>query len=88
VSDPGSWLVEERRRLGLSRTELASRLGVAPSTVGRWERGERRVAHPSMLRLALDALARRGAPPPAAGEPRARAGHAVTWRLWRAGGGH
>jgi transcriptional regulator with XRE-family HTH domain len=88
VSDPAAWLAAERERLGLSRAELAVRLGVATSTVARWERGER-IAHPSMLRLALDGLARRGEATPAAeAERRAPARHTVTWRLWRAGGGH
>ena len=99
MSEPASWLVEERRRLGLSRVQLAARLGVASSTVARWERDERRVAHPSMLRLALEGLAleglaRRGvaltseALTSEAHEARARGRHAVTWRLWRAAGGH
>lgn len=36
------WLTLARRRLGLTQRELAGRLGVDPSTVGHWERGEHR----------------------------------------------
>jgi transcriptional regulator with XRE-family HTH domain len=34
-------LVRHRTTLGLSQTEAAERLGVDPSTLARWERGER-----------------------------------------------
>lgn len=34
-------LVQHRRVLGMSQTELASKLGVDPGTLARWERGER-----------------------------------------------
>ena len=34
-------LVARRRALGLSRREVAQRLGVDPATLGRWERGVR-----------------------------------------------
>lgn len=46
-----------RRALGLTQQELAGRLGVEQSTVWRWEHG-RAIEHPTMLRLALAALAR------------------------------
>jgi transcriptional regulator with XRE-family HTH domain len=49
-----------REALGLSRYALAKRLGVAESTVSRWERGLRRIERPEMLRLALDALSSSG----------------------------
>jgi ribosome-binding protein aMBF1 (putative translation factor) len=34
-------LVRQRTSLGLSQKEMAGRLGVAPGTLARWERGER-----------------------------------------------
>lgn len=39
-----------RRRLGLTQVALAGRLAVTPTTVARWERGERRIT-PAMERL-------------------------------------
>ena len=36
----GERIVASRKRLGLSQKELARRLGVDPSTLGRWERDE------------------------------------------------
>lgn len=32
-------IASERRRLGISQKELAERIGVSESTIGRWERG-------------------------------------------------
>jgi transcriptional regulator with XRE-family HTH domain len=40
VSDDRT-LVRQRTSLGLSQKESAERLGVDPSTLARWERGER-----------------------------------------------
>lgn len=34
-----SYLVEARRRAGLSQAALASRAGVSPASISRWERG-------------------------------------------------
>src|SRR5215471_2543806 len=46
------------RRLALGRTQaaLGAALGVAGNTVARWERGERRIANPELIRLALERL--------------------------------
>jgi transcriptional regulator with XRE-family HTH domain len=48
-------LTAARKRLGLSQTALADRLGVQRLAVGRWERGERAI--PPFLHLAMTALA-------------------------------
>jgi transcriptional regulator with XRE-family HTH domain len=45
-----------RRALGISQDELAKRLGVATTTVARWERGERPIQHPEMVRFSLQAI--------------------------------
>lgn len=42
----GSSLRSLRKRAGLSQAALAARLGVAPNTVARWERGERAISEP------------------------------------------
>jgi len=46
---------EWRQRLGLTQAQLAERLGVAPNTVARRERGERPISDEA--ELALRALA-------------------------------
>jgi transcriptional regulator with XRE-family HTH domain len=45
-----------RTRVGWSQKRLADALGVPVNTVARWERGEIRVQHPTILRLALERL--------------------------------
>jgi lysophospholipase L1-like esterase/DNA-binding XRE family transcriptional regulator len=45
-----------RAALGVSQKKLAELLGVAQSAVSRWEAGQQRIAHPTMLRLALERL--------------------------------
>jgi predicted ATPase/DNA-binding CsgD family transcriptional regulator/transcriptional regulator with XRE-family HTH domain len=45
-----------RLRLGLSQSELAHRLGVAPNTLARWERGTLCMLNPVVVRLALERL--------------------------------
>ena len=40
--DLGERIIAVRRKLGLSQKELARGLGVDPTTVGRWERGQGR----------------------------------------------
>jgi len=52
----GQRLKRNRESLGLSQAALAGRLGVAPNTVARWERGELKIEHPEMVSLALEAL--------------------------------
>ncbi len=50
-------LRDRRRRLGMSQRQLAAELGVAATTVARWERGERAIGNAVLMRLALDHLA-------------------------------
>lgn len=62
ITDPapgisGSEIAARRAALGLTQQELANALTVGRATVARWEAGDSPVAHPGMLRLALDALA-------------------------------
>jgi DNA-binding transcriptional regulator YiaG len=38
-SSPGEVLVAYRRALGVSQSEMARRLGIDPTTLSRWERG-------------------------------------------------
>src|ERR1700722_12850607 len=60
-----------RLGLGMSQRQLAAELGVTPTTLARWERGERAISNPVLVRLALEHLAdraaasRRPVPPPA-----------------------
>lgn len=51
-----AWLMAEREALGLTRYALAQRLGIAESTLSRWERGELRIERPQTLWLALRGL--------------------------------
>ena len=63
----GEWLVgaglsaaelrDRRLGLGMSQRQLADELGVTPTTLARWERGERTISNPVLVRLALDHLA-------------------------------
>ena len=46
-----AWLRQARRGSGLSRRNLAARIGVDPTTVDRWERGRRRPTTESRRRL-------------------------------------
>jgi transcriptional regulator with XRE-family HTH domain/uncharacterized protein YuzE len=52
----GAKLRRERERLGLSQLELARKLSVSANTIARWERGELKIEHPGMLRLALASI--------------------------------
>src|SRR5438309_7711341 len=52
-----SELAARRRSLGISQAELGTRLGVSPNTIARWERGEMKIEHGPMLKLALQHLA-------------------------------
>lgn len=49
-------LKERREALGMTQVSLAARLGVAPSTVARWEQGV--VPIPPYLGLALQGIRR------------------------------
>lgn len=57
----GQWLAAAREDLGMSQPQLGDALDVSRNTIARWERGERRVSAPAMLRLAIEALASRAA---------------------------
>lgn len=57
----GNDLRDARHGLGLSQAGLGALLGIPPNTIARWERGERAIRHPRMLRLALMQL-QKGAP--------------------------
>lgn len=46
-----------REALGLSQRALAERLGVSKDTLNRWERGRQGIHFPTILALALHALA-------------------------------
>lgn len=48
-------LIETRRALGMTQSELGEALGVGVLTISRWERGKATV-HPQILRLAFEAL--------------------------------
>jgi predicted ATPase/DNA-binding CsgD family transcriptional regulator len=57
----GTELRERRLALGMSQRGLATALGVTVTTVARWERGERAISGPVIVRLALDHLAAQAA---------------------------
>lgn len=52
--DARATVAQTRRRLGLSQHELSMKLGVARSTVERWEAGQSTI--PAWALVALDAL--------------------------------
>lgn len=60
----GAQLRRERDALGLTQAELGRHLGVRPNTIARWERGELKIEHAGMLRLALRALRAKAARSP------------------------
>jgi transcriptional regulator with XRE-family HTH domain len=47
----GERIRSARRQQGISQRELAQKLGLDPSTVEAWERGEVRKLYPQFLRL-------------------------------------
>lgn len=55
VLSPGE-LRAWRLRLGLSQAQLSARIGVAPNTLARWERGALRMLNPVVVRLALERI--------------------------------
>jgi predicted ATPase/DNA-binding XRE family transcriptional regulator len=50
----GSELRRRRRALGLTQAALADLLGIAATSVARWERGEQRVSRPDSVRAILE----------------------------------
>jgi transcriptional regulator with XRE-family HTH domain len=52
-------LRKQRQALGLTQASLAELRGVAPNTVARWERGDKRIGHPERLWHALEQLRQR-----------------------------
>jgi len=50
-------LRDARTALGLTQRGLAARLDVPQATVWRWETNHMKIAHPTILRLALERLA-------------------------------
>ncbi len=48
----GERIVEYRKTIGLSQRAFAERLGIDPSTLGRWERNERKPSSALMQGLA------------------------------------
>lgn len=46
-------LILWRTEHGLTQKKAAEYLQVAPNTIARWERGEFRMAHPHLVRLAI-----------------------------------
>src|SRR6516162_5622374 len=49
-------LIARRKALGLSQRGLARALNLSPSTIGRWERSDSRVALPEWLDLTVTRL--------------------------------
>ena len=47
----GEKIVDHRKSFGLSQEKLALSLGIDPSTLGRWERGERKLSKESLKEL-------------------------------------
>jgi transcriptional regulator with XRE-family HTH domain len=52
-----------RRELRLTQPQLALIVGVHPNTVACWERGDKPIGNPEMLRLALQQVRDRQLPP-------------------------
>lgn len=52
----GPDLRARRRALALTQAALATRLGVTPNTIARWERGELRLARPLMVEAVMRGL--------------------------------
>src|SRR5216683_498684 len=57
----GAELRRRREALGLTQAALADHLGIAATSVARWERGQRRVSNPERVRSVLGHL--EAAPP-------------------------
>lgn len=55
----GDELRAMRRELGLSQAQLALIVGVHPNTVACWEREDKPIGNPEMLRLAMQQVRER-----------------------------
>ena len=51
ANTPGEKIVISRRVLGLTQKELAHRLGIDPTTLGRWERGKSQPPKKHLVRI-------------------------------------
>lgn len=52
----GDDLKRERLALGVTQRQLALALGVHPNTIACWERGDKPIGKPDMVRLALQQI--------------------------------
>ncbi len=84
-------LMRERKRLGLSQEELATKLNVSRQAVSKWETGDSVPDLPKLLALSealdisLDALCGRDVPPVPDTAPAPRSKKSGWWRvIWRA----
>lgn len=83
-------LIRERKRLGFSQEELATKLNVSRQAVSKWETGESVPDLPKLLALSealdisLDALCGRDVPPVSDAAPAPRSKKSGWWRvIWR-----
>lgn len=54
-------LKSERLALGVTQRQLAAVLGVHPNTIACWERGDKPIGKPEMVRMSLELIRERQA---------------------------